>query len=59
RPKRDRTVFNKFQLQQLERAFKNGPYLEKVGREELAGKLGLTETQVKVWFQNRRTKNKR
>ncbi|KAG7158727.1 Ventral anterior homeobox 1-like [Homarus americanus] len=59
RPKRARTTFSGDQLNALEREFRRNQYL--VGRERslLAARLGLSETQVKVWYQNRRTKHKR
>ncbi|XP_071550664.1 uncharacterized protein [Panulirus ornatus] len=59
RPKRARTTFSGDQLAALEREFRRNQYL--VGRERslLAARLGLSETQVKVWYQNRRTKHKR
>ncbi|CAH1782763.1 unnamed protein product [Owenia fusiformis] len=59
RPKRARTTFSAEQLYRLEKEFHANQYL--VGRErtQLAQKLKLSETQVKVWFQNRRTKYKR
>ncbi|XP_042881094.1 ventral anterior homeobox 1b-like [Penaeus japonicus] len=59
RPKRARTTFSSEQLASLEREFRRNQYL--VGRERslLAARLGLSETQVKVWYQNRRTKHKR
>ncbi|XP_074641436.1 ventral anterior homeobox 2-like [Tubulanus polymorphus] len=59
RPKRARTTFSAEQLYYLEHEFQRNQYL--VGRErtDLAQRLALSETQVKVWFQNRRTKYKR
>ncbi|KAG8518720.1 Ventral anterior homeobox 2 [Galemys pyrenaicus] len=59
RPKRTRTSFTAEQLYRLELEFQRCPYV--VGRErtELARQLNLSETQVKVWFQNRRTKQKK
>ncbi|CAM9384426.1 unnamed protein product [Lampetra fluviatilis] len=59
RPKRTRTSFTAEQLYRLECEFQRCQYL--VGRErtELARQLNLSETQVKVWFQNRRTKHKK
>ncbi|XP_019637589.1 PREDICTED: ventral anterior homeobox 2b-like [Branchiostoma belcheri] len=59
RPKRARTAFTADQLKDLERAFRDSQYVVGQDRTELARQLGLTETQVKVWFQNRRTKYKR
>ncbi|XP_060601757.1 ventral anterior homeobox 1-like [Ruditapes philippinarum] len=59
RPKRARTTFSPDQLFELEREFQRNQYLVGKERSELAKRLRLSETQVKVWFQNRRTKYKR
>ena len=54
-----RTAFTDYQLQTLERSFEKQKYLSVQDRQELAAKLNLTDTQVKTWYQNRRTKWKR
>ncbi|XP_059202871.1 empty spiracles homeobox 3 [Centropristis striata] len=59
KPKRIRTAFSPSQLLRLERAFEKNHYVVGAERKQLANGLCLTETQVKVWFQNRRTKHKR
>ncbi|XP_065581138.1 ventral anterior homeobox 1b-like isoform X2 [Artemia franciscana] len=59
RPKRVRTSFTHSQLKALEDAFQSGQYLIGKQRTELARRLGLSETQVKVWYQNRRTKSRK
>ncbi|KAK3585500.1 hypothetical protein CHS0354_003353 [Potamilus streckersoni] len=57
--KRMRTAFSPSQLLRLEHAFEKNHYLVGQERKDLATNLNLTEIQVKVWFQNRRTKHKR
>uniref|UniRef100_A0A1I7U6E7 Homeobox domain-containing protein n=1 Tax=Caenorhabditis tropicalis TaxID=1561998 RepID=A0A1I7U6E7_9PELO len=59
RPKRPRTVFTDEQLEKLEKAFNDSGYLSGGTRAKLAESLGLSDNQVKVWFQNRRTKQKK
>ncbi|VDM21777.1 unnamed protein product [Hydatigera taeniaeformis] len=59
KPKRIRTAFSPSQLLRLESAFEMNHYVVGQERRRLAESLSLTETQVKVWFQNRRTKFKR
>ncbi|CAD7089976.1 unnamed protein product [Hermetia illucens] len=59
KPKRVRTAFSPSQLLKLEHAFESNHYVVGAERKTLAQVLSLTETQVKVWFQNRRTKHKR
>ncbi|KAL3863795.1 hypothetical protein ACJMK2_005530 [Sinanodonta woodiana] len=59
KPKRIRTAFSPSQLLQLEKAFEKSHYVVGQERKDLAAELQLSETQVKVWFQNRRTKHKR
>ncbi|XP_074112282.1 barH-like 1 homeobox protein [Cotesia typhae] len=54
-----RTAFTDNQLQTLEKSFERQKYLSVQDRMELAAKLQLTDTQVKTWYQNRRTKWKR
>ncbi|CAL4179261.1 unnamed protein product, partial [Meganyctiphanes norvegica] len=59
KPKRIRTAFSPSQLLKLEQAFEKNQYVVGAERKTLAQTLNLSETQVKVWFQNRRTKHKR
>ncbi|XP_034537598.1 NK3 homeobox 3 [Notolabrus celidotus] len=57
--RRARAAFSHAQVHQLERRFHAQKYLSGPERANLAGALKLTETQVKIWFQNRRYKTKR
>ncbi|CAG5085786.1 Oidioi.mRNA.OKI2018_I69.PAR.g11010.t1.cds [Oikopleura dioica] len=57
--KRPRTAFTPHQIKTLESEFQKNRYLSVGKRVELADSLGLSETQIKIWFQNRRTKWKR
>lgn len=59
RTKKPRTTFTDEQLFELERQFLRNKYLSSEERQALADGLGLTDAQVKTWFQNRRMKLKR
>ncbi|CAH1262535.1 BARX1 [Branchiostoma lanceolatum] len=57
--RRSRTVFTELQLLGLEKRFEKQKYLSTPDRVELAESLGLSQLQVKTWYQNRRMKWKK
>ena len=59
RAKRSRTSFTSEQLMELERQFQLNEYLSRTPRVQMSLALNLTERQIKIWFQNRRMKQKR
>jgi len=59
KPRKARTAFSDLQLEALERQFDRLKYLTVQDRTDLAQRLGLSDTQVKTWYQNRWTKWKR
>lgn len=57
--RKPRTIYSSLQLQALNQRFQQTQYLALPERAELAAQLGLTQTQVKIWFQNKRSKYKK
>ncbi|XP_054877127.1 homeobox protein Dlx4b [Poeciliopsis prolifica] len=57
--RKPRTIYSSLQLQALHQRFQQTQYLALPERADLAAKLGLTQTQVKIWFQNKRSKYKK
>lgn len=57
--KRSRTTFEPHQLRRLQYEFKREMYMVGMKRRNLSKELDLSEKQIKIWFQNRRMKEKR
>ncbi|XP_041056252.1 homeobox protein Hox-A4-like [Carcharodon carcharias] len=59
RQRKKRIPYSKQQIAELEMAFENNRFLTPEVRLNISFKLGLTERQVKIWFQNQRQKEKK
>jgi len=57
--KRPRTAFTSNQLARLKDEFDRSKYLTGERRQFLANELGLNESQIKIWYQNKRAKIKK
>ena len=57
--KRPRTAFTSNQLARLKDEFDRSKYLTGERRQVLANELGLNESQIKIWYQNKRAKIKK
>lgn len=56
---RYRTLYTRRQLEILEGVFSEKKYVTLEERNRIAKDIGVSEKQVRMWFQNRRTKMKR
>ena len=57
--KRTRILFTSWQVAELERLFAEQKYVSAQERLAISVRIGLSPTQIKIWFQNRRYKSKK
>nr|P81193.1 RecName: Full=Homeobox protein CDX; AltName: Full=Caudal-type homeobox protein; AltName: Full=LSCDX [Lineus sanguineus] len=58
-PDKYRVVYTDYQRLELEKEFHYSRYITMNRKAELAKSLDLTERQIKIWFQNRRAKERK
>ncbi|XP_036032628.1 double homeobox protein 4-like [Onychomys torridus] len=56
--RRKRTVWDAWQQEALLTAFARNPYPSFRARQDLASEMGLPESRIRVWFQNRRNRTR-
>ena len=59
RSRKKRQPYSKTQINNLEQEYQNSNFITRQKRELIARDLKLTDRQVKIWFQNRRVKDKK
>ncbi|ESO96486.1 hypothetical protein LOTGIDRAFT_80535, partial [Lottia gigantea] len=57
--RRGRTAFSETAITRLEDVFMVNRYPDITLRESLALQLGVAESRIQVWFQNRRSRGRR
>uniref|UniRef100_A0A6B2G010 Brain-specific homeobox protein homolog (Trinotate prediction) n=1 Tax=Myxobolus squamalis TaxID=59785 RepID=A0A6B2G010_MYXSQ len=58
RMRRRRAIFSTVQLQTMKKEFEIKRYLSSQERQEIAREINVGEKQIKIWWQNRRNKDK-
>lgn len=54
-----RMVYTDYQRLELEKEFRTTQFINSERKSQLSSELQLTERQIKIWFQNRRAKDRR